>query len=78
MSQWQPIETAPKDGGWILIGRWAATAGIPSLDIPAHDAHLWWAARGQWSERWQKWWDGIEPSIFAQPNVWAPLPSPPA
>lgn len=75
--QWQPIETAPRDRK-LLLGRWDATEGVPEFGVPARPTHLWWAVRGEWSWRWNRWWDGVEPSGLADPNVWCELPDPPS
>jgi hypothetical protein len=66
MSEWQPIETAPKDGrdvllGWIsakhvLIGRWGNHGGRYSTD--------------GWRDR-----EGF--ALSDGPDVWMPLPEPP-
>ena len=42
---------------------------------------VWWACTGSWSEKYKRWWDGIEPSGLAGPTHYMdipPLPSPPA
>ena len=58
---WQPIETAPKDRRILL----AKIVGYP--DRPAA---LWWATMGEWSARYERWWDRIEPSGLASPTHW--------
>lgn len=75
--RWRPLEDAPKDGTWILIGKWADTPAVPNFGIEARPPHLWWAVRGQWSAKWNRWWDGVEPCGLAEPNVFAPLPDAP-
>ena len=66
---WRPIETAPKDGTKILLGK---IAGHPD-----HPTALWWATSGFWSDKWGNWNDGIEPAGLASPTHWQPLPEPP-
>lgn len=66
MSVWLPIETAPKDGTRILLGK--------IVGHPAHPTALWWAVCGAWSKRFNNWNDGIEPAGLAQPNYWCELP----
>jgi hypothetical protein len=70
MSEWQPIETAPKDGAeillgfagekWIVQGRWVG-------DYKARDG-AWWALNNDPTDAW-----GGE----LYPTHWMPLPSPP-
>lgn len=59
---WQPIETAPKDGSQILLyGR---------VDSDRAFRHI-----GFWSERWNDWLDMT--MSFSVPTHWMPLPAPP-
>jgi hypothetical protein len=60
--EWQPIETAPKDGTLILVWRAAV------LDRVAHHGI------DMWSDKSQAWWSSL-PS--QQPTHWMPLPEPP-
>ena len=68
-SQWQPIETAPRDGTEILLGYFleAGGGGRPSVAF-WHDIH--------------KKWCGNEGLLNAEgyfsPTHWQPLPIPPA
>lgn len=61
---WQPIESAPKDGRWIMT--WNEFAIVPAV--------LRWSADiGDWTEvnsDDDKAWDGT-------PTHWAPIPAPP-
>lgn len=68
MSEWQPIETAPKDGTWFISAKF--------VGHPSHPTALWWVAKTQWSVRWNKLWDGIEPSGLADPTHWIPIQPP--
>lgn len=63
--EWRPIETAPKDGTKILLAK--------IVGHPDHDTALWWACRGFWSNKWNNWNDGIEPSGLAGPTHWVPV-----
>ncbi|WP_141057057.1 hypothetical protein [Stenotrophomonas rhizophila] len=63
--RWQPIETAPRDGRWIMLGK------------PGHDEVLlayWDRLRGAWwgqgggDGQWKKWQEATS---------WQPLPAPP-
>ncbi len=66
MSEWQPIETAPKDGSVILLwGRYWS------------DSQGWFPAplQGQWNrDRWEAVW---RYSFGVRPTHWMPLPEPP-
>ena len=78
MSDWQPIETAPKDGTKILVGRdghqtttgvWVEDKGrtlVPDLNEP------------YWEKFDHSWWDVVfsEDEWFS-PTHWMPLPEPP-
>ena len=70
--EWLDISTAPKDGTWILCAAiHPRSSSDPSLTY-------WWVATGQWSDRWNKFWDGVEPSGFNALTSWMPLPILPA
>ena len=69
MSEWQPIETAPKDGTLIL-----------AWDGCQHDICEWWdgsisGVRGP-SERDAGWWIDNDRGEM-KPTHWQPLPDPP-
>lgn len=66
---WQPIDTAPKDGTKLLLARYVGN--------PLHDSALWWMAAGAWSEKYQNWNDTNTPDAFVCPTHWMPLPEPP-
>jgi len=74
--QWQPIETAPKDGTKILLAKIRPTDGIESLGIAPQPPHIWWAIYGYWSDKWGNWNDGVEPSGLASPTHWMRLSEP--
>lgn len=67
MSEWKPIETAPKDGTWFLV-----------IDP---DSSMCWAPYGFCS--WQtdysghSYWAEEDTSEEIQPTHWMPLPDPP-
>lgn len=71
MSEWQPIETAPKDGTrvllgraeWVEIGRWLANSR---------------AYRGAPLGTWMDDADNGGPEGHDWPTHWMPLPPPPA
>ena len=67
MSEWQPIETAPKDVA-VFIGKhtkkgWLRTIGLYDHECP----HLWDAQLE----------NGDYAFSFANPTHWQPLPKPP-
>jgi hypothetical protein len=62
MSEWQKIETAPKDGRSILI--WQSRTARP-----------WKVAR--WDLTWQRWLFGGKANAQPQISHWQPLPDPP-
>jgi hypothetical protein len=80
MADWQPIETAPKDGS--RIDGWAVNTVRPE-NVPGRYSNMWWED-GEWviGQRYQPF--PIEAPIAAtgEPVVklthWMPLPEPPA
>jgi hypothetical protein len=73
--EWQPIETAPKDGRLILLADYSGYAELGEDGI--------WIASGRWlpeadPERFGvpgHWTDGVE--FLYRPEYWMPLPTPP-
>lgn len=67
-TEWQPIETAPKDGTRILAivaGRHPDT-GEPFIpDVVEWDGGRWFS---------ENWWDD---NALYSPTHWMPLPNPP-
>lgn len=63
MSEWQPIETAPKDGSYVLV--WAESG---------HEFARWFRAGECWirAEDMQNLWGEDAPTH------WMPLPAPPS
>lgn len=66
-TEWQPIETAPKDGTWILI------ASLANMDIGHWDDH--WID-GAWLRFQTAEYDNDGAEIRG-PTHWQPLPAPP-
>ena len=62
--EWQPIETAPKDGTRILLCR---VHPNPDIHIAISD--------GQWLETHNGHWDWVWPYIRKEPTHWMPLPA---
>ncbi len=75
MGEWQPIETAPKDGSWFVI--W--THGEP--EVGRYNPTMWTdykpvgggLFRAEEKEIYQ--WDGF--NNFDAATHWMPLPEPP-
>lgn len=78
--EWQPIETAPKDGTSVLIHN-AIAPGLPggvSQECWAGNTCVaaWWASSG--NGKWICYMDAVEdPQAHFEPTHWMPLPSPP-
>jgi hypothetical protein len=64
MSEWQPIETAPKDGRMILVWR---DSGVHLMRWKAIGEH------GFWDE-----WHVKLKHLSSHPTHWMPLPDPPS
>lgn len=60
--KWKPIDTAPKDGTYVLVGQW-----MVDYEGPYFRMGVSW-----WSEQWG--WGGNVPD---EPTHWMPLPPPP-
>jgi hypothetical protein len=75
MSQWQPIESAPKDGTWFLA--WSGTIFQGGLVTKAKwDADLTAKKpRPMWT--YAESWIGRHHMKLHQPTHWMPLPAPP-
>lgn len=74
--QWQPMETAPKDGRYVLLsdGRTLCDVGIW---MPKREAQV--SALSGFVERMaipEGWFNG--PRCRVKPTHWMPLPAPPA
>ena len=75
---WQPIETAPKDGTWILVYGEGTDdeADTRKVSVAQYTNYLngtiydefWWQFA---------WYDGGYYGRFENPTHWMPLPTPP-
>jgi hypothetical protein len=73
---WQPIETAPKDGTYVLlsgdghvsVGKWEEDSGRTLIagDPP------------YWSPYDHSYWDRLIDDSWFAPTHWMPLPAPPS
>jgi hypothetical protein len=65
--EWQPIESAPRDGTPILLCH--ATSKMHAGSLPVLSGH--------WSRLSECWWSMIT-NDRVRPSHWMPLPDPPA
>lgn len=72
MSEWQPIETAPKDGSPILTFSGERCGCCPPKT--AGIGHAYWDEGGFWSSGRIP---GGKLALKHRPTHWMPLPSPP-
>lgn len=79
-SGWQPIETAPKDGAWFMIGR--AGEGPETYEIGRFDPYCMDSfvevEGGLYRKEQQKILDWRGFNNFHRATHWMPLPLPPA
>lgn len=68
MSQWQPIETAPKDLSAVLIWNPSTAQGKGAVFVG-----IYMAVRGEGEPSWMC----FPSSVRAEPTHWMPIPSPP-
>ena len=73
MSEWQPIETAPRDETDILVA--GGTHGNECVSCEFHGAKFTGVAIAYWDKR-EKWFSGGECDYY-HPTHWMPLPTPP-
>lgn len=79
-AHWRPIETAPRDGSWILLTGGTIEYGWGGDDYPR-------VVSGQWSTilnnsptegHWQfAWYDGGYYGAYERPTHWMPIPPAP-
>jgi hypothetical protein len=84
VGQWQPIETAPRDGTAMLVMRdiWPGTKSGRAEECNGHNTYVaaWWASEDDDSKgRWVCYMDAVfDPTCPIRPTHWMPLPAPPA
>jgi len=74
MTDWQPIETAPKDETEIDV--WA----IPPKGPGCRVTNVCWTRMTDWDGREFEGWTGMYPVRFGyrhEPTHWMPTPAPP-
>lgn len=71
MSEWQSIETAPKDGTWILL----AFLGAHHAGARSRVAYGMWSAQGS---EWVGHFEGTAMMRLVPASHWMPLPAPPS
>ena len=83
LDQWQPIETAPKDG--TVIDVWLGDNGDPTTTAGVSEVEFYCtpgtkrAPGWSWDSRRVKWVprQGLGTPVFVQPSHWQPLPEGP-
>lgn len=60
--RWSPIETA------------AHSEGVKIICASIREDKVCWVRYGMWSDQWQRFWDGVEPSGFNNLTHWMPMP----
>lgn len=76
MSEWQPIETAPRDGTKILAHCQPTHIETGKPMSFSYISVIWWRGENFWKSQW-KWRHALNDST-AEPIHWMPLPDPPA
>lgn len=75
---WQPIETAPKDGTWVLLagGECDGDEGDAQRIVTGQYTDYLNGRKTEW--HWQFcWYDGGYYGNYEDPTHWMPLPEPP-
>lgn len=80
--QWQPIETAPRDGTAVLVMRdnWPGSPTGRALECNGHNTYVaeFWQGEGGGDGEWMCYTDMVqEPECPIVPTHWMPLPPPP-
>lgn len=66
---WQPIETAPKDGAWILV--------VDYTDDESFGVAYWFAGDGEYKDAGWYSTSCCDDITMFYPTHWMPLPQPP-
>jgi hypothetical protein len=79
---WQPIETAPKDGTWVLLSGgkiYYGWDGDSQPGVVSGQFSHWFNGSERSGGAWQfAWYDGGYYGEYESPTHWMPLPKPPA
>lgn len=75
MNEWQPIETAPKDGTAVLVT--GGTYGCDDISCEFHHLPFKEVAVARWDKVDRMWWFCFGGAFYANPTCWMPLPDPP-
>jgi hypothetical protein len=77
--KWQPIETAPKDGTWVLLkGGWCQNEDREYHSRPVIGQYTNYLNCGTTDWHWQfAWYDGGYYGEYREPIYWMPLPEAP-
>lgn len=81
--EWQPIETAPRDGTAVLVMRdiWPGTESGRAEECNGHNTYVaaWWAGERDGAGAWICYMDAIcDPECPIEPTHWMLLPAPPS
>ncbi len=72
---WQPIDTAPKDGTWVLLcGGNTNEYDFDDEMLPCHSRPV--VAHWNGSDWAYGYWDGAWRSCYEKPTHWMPTPEP--
>lgn len=83
MSEWQPIESAPKDGSYMLLyfpeGARSLREDYDAQDWSEYEPAMmlgFWSGDNYPENEWtHDFYEGI--SFYGEPTHWMPLPTPP-
>jgi hypothetical protein len=80
LGAWQPIETAPRDGTWLLLAGGECDYDESSDNKGRIVSAQWTTKRNSSTAKghWQfAWYDGGYYGEYENPTHWMPLPAPP-
>ena len=74
--EWQPIETAPKDGTFMILSGYKYNNEWRAAIADVFVMNARWVAYGRWCGRYEEW-TGSRVDELYPPTHWMPLPPPP-
>jgi hypothetical protein len=89
MTEWKPIETAPRDGSWLLLkggnhGIWRDDDEVEQAPVVCafyNGKNEYWCDDANDMVDYEVWaycfWDSGWRSVYVNPTHWMPLPEPP-